>query len=118
MTFLSISLPISYEHFSGRREIHTSDLIRADVGNKDFQDDDPTKIHWEKFNMIGRFIDSISQCQNSCREINSREDMAQENKGYTDQEDPKVRDLLLFNKRYMLLDPEVCPPSLNDYVRF
>ncbi|KAJ3554551.1 hypothetical protein NM688_g3048 [Phlebia brevispora] len=89
-------------------EIHTSDLIRADVGNKDFQDDDTSKIHWEKFNMIGRFIDSIAQCQQACREINNREDIASENLGYTDQEDPKIRDLLLINRRNLLLDDEVC----------
>lgn len=94
------------------REIHTSDLIRADVGNKDFHDDDPTKIHWEKFNMIGRFIDTITQCQQACREISNREDIARENQGYVDQDDSKVRELLLLNrgtssKDPLLLDDEV-----------
>lgn len=89
------------------REIHTSDLIRADVGNKDFQDEDVTKVHWEKFNMIGRFIDSISQCQQACREINCREDSARENQGYTEEEDPRVRELLLLNRKNLLLDREV-----------
>ena len=94
------------------REIHTSDLIRADVGNKDFHDDDRTKIHWEKFNMIGRFIDSITQCQDACREISNRDDFARENLGYVDHEDPKVRDLLLLNRNSWLLDPEVCVARL------
>ncbi|KAK7694634.1 hypothetical protein QCA50_001821 [Cerrena zonata] len=47
-------------------EIHLSDLIRAHEGNPDFHDDDPAKIHWAKFNMMGRFIDTISQCQKAC----------------------------------------------------
>ncbi|CAL1695877.1 unnamed protein product [Somion occarium] len=49
-------------------EIHLSDLIRAHEGNCDFHDDDPAKIHWAKFNMMGRFIDTIAQCQRACRE--------------------------------------------------
>ncbi|KZT74642.1 ras GEF [Daedalea quercina L-15889] len=48
-------------------EIHLSDLIRAHEGNPDYQDDDPTKIHWAKFNMMARFIDVITQCQEGCR---------------------------------------------------
>ncbi|KAH9937673.1 ras guanine nucleotide exchange factor domain-containing protein [Fomitopsis serialis] len=48
-------------------EIHLSDLIRADEGNPDYQDDDPTKIHWAKFNMMARFVDVITQCQEGCR---------------------------------------------------
>ena len=50
-----------------RREIHLSDLIRAHEGNPDYQDDDPSKIHWAKFNMMARFIDVITQCQDGCR---------------------------------------------------
>lgn len=50
------------------REIHLSDLIRAHEGNPDFHDDDPAKIHWAKFNMMGRFIDTISQCQKACED--------------------------------------------------
>lgn len=49
-----------------RREIHLSDLIRAHEGNPDYQDD-PSKIHWAKFNMMARFIDVITQCQDGCR---------------------------------------------------
>ena len=49
------------------REIHLSDLIRAHEGNPDYQDDDPSKIHWAKFNMMARFIDVITQCQDGCR---------------------------------------------------
>ncbi|KAI0639385.1 ras GEF [Trametes polyzona] len=49
-------------------EIHLSDLIRAHEGNPDYHDDDPSKIHWAKFNMMARFIDTIVQCQKGCRE--------------------------------------------------
>ncbi|KAI0078895.1 ras GEF [Panus rudis PR-1116 ss-1] len=52
-------------------EIHLSDLIRAHEGNPDFHDDDPSKIHWAKFNMMGRFIDTIVSCQKACRDLNS-----------------------------------------------
>ncbi|KAJ3824976.1 ras guanine nucleotide exchange factor domain-containing protein [Lentinula raphanica] len=48
-------------------EVHMSDLIRAHEGNDDSKSDDPTKIHWGKFNMIGRFITSTTQCQAQCR---------------------------------------------------
>lgn len=52
------------------REIHGSDLIRAHEGNPDAHDDDPTKIHWAKFNMLGKFITITSQCQIQCRTSN------------------------------------------------
>ncbi|GLB36172.1 putative guanine nucleotide exchange factor for Ras-like small GTPases [Lyophyllum shimeji] len=48
-------------------EVHMSDLIRAHEGNGDFHASDPTKIHWGKFNMMGRFISSTAQCQAQCR---------------------------------------------------
>jgi hypothetical protein len=44
-----------------------SDLIRAHEANDDFKSGDPTKIHWGKFNMIGRFVTSTTQCQAQCR---------------------------------------------------
>ena len=47
-----------------------SDLIRAHEGNGDFRSSDPTKIHWGKFNMMGRFISSTAQCQARCRVAN------------------------------------------------
>lgn len=48
-------------------EIHTSDLRRAHEGNPDHKPDDPTKIHWAKFNMIGKFVGTTTQLQNNCR---------------------------------------------------
>jgi len=47
-------------------EVHMSDLIRAHEGNEDVNPSDPTKIHWGKFNMMGRFISSTNQCQAQC----------------------------------------------------
>lgn len=41
-----------------------SDLIRAHEANDDTK---AGKIHWGKFNMIGRFITSTTQCQAQCR---------------------------------------------------
>jgi hypothetical protein len=49
------------------REVHMSDLIRAHEANDDVNPTDPTKIHWGKFNMMGRFINSTTQCQAQCR---------------------------------------------------
>ncbi|KAL0571812.1 hypothetical protein V5O48_010142 [Marasmius crinis-equi] len=48
-------------------EVHMSDLIRAHEGNEDFNTSDRSKIHWGKFNMMGRFITSTTQCQAQCR---------------------------------------------------
>ncbi|TEB35021.1 ras GEF [Coprinellus micaceus] len=48
-------------------EVHLMDLVRANEGNLDFNEADPTKIHWGKFNMMGRFIDTTTQCQVQCR---------------------------------------------------
>jgi len=47
-----------------------SDLIRAHEGNGDSNDAYPSKIHWAKFNMMGRFIASTLQCQAQCRNCN------------------------------------------------
>jgi hypothetical protein len=49
------------------REVHMSDLIRAHEGNADFHAEHPEKIHWGKFNMMGRFISSTVQCQKQCK---------------------------------------------------
>ncbi|KAJ6519841.1 ras guanine nucleotide exchange factor domain-containing protein [Mycena sanguinolenta] len=48
-------------------EVHMSDLIRAHEANDDVNPSDATKIHWGKFNMMGRFINSTTQCQAQCR---------------------------------------------------
>lgn len=48
-------------------EVHMSDLIRAHEGNPSVNMDDPTKIHWGKFNMFGRFIQTTTHCQIQCQ---------------------------------------------------
>ncbi|KAF5374764.1 hypothetical protein D9758_000275 [Tetrapyrgos nigripes] len=48
-------------------EVHMSDLIRAHEANDDFHSSDRNKIHWAKFNMMGRFITSTTQCQAQCQ---------------------------------------------------
>ncbi|KAG6911950.1 hypothetical protein DXG01_000198 [Tephrocybe rancida] len=48
-------------------EVHMSDLIKAHEGNGDFHSSDPNKIHWGKFNMMGKFISSTVQCQAQCK---------------------------------------------------
>jgi hypothetical protein len=44
-----------------------SDLIRAHEGNAESNPDYPNKIHWGKFNMIGKFVHSTTLCQVQCR---------------------------------------------------
>ncbi|KAF9015183.1 ras guanine nucleotide exchange factor domain-containing protein [Cyathus striatus] len=51
-------------------EVHMSDLIRAHEGNEDFNPTDPSKIHWGKFNMMGRFIGTTTQFQAQCQNTN------------------------------------------------
>ena len=48
------------------REVHTSDLRRADEGNPDFKPDDPDKVNWAKFNMFGRFVATPVALQRRC----------------------------------------------------
>ncbi len=79
-------------------EIHLSDLIRAHEGNSDFHDDDPTHIHWEKWNMMGRFIDGITQCQQACREDRKYE---------APSNDPRAKDILLLDRASYLMDEDV-----------
>lgn len=55
------------ESVPGIREVHMSDLIRAHEGNAESNTDYPNKIHWGKFNMIGKFIHSTTLCQVQCR---------------------------------------------------
>lgn len=43
-----------------KREVHMSDLLRAQEGNADR---DGERIHWGKFNMMGKFVTTTSQCQ-------------------------------------------------------
>ena len=49
------------------REVHISDLIKAHEGNDDLNPAFPSKIHWGKFNMMGKFVTTTVQCQNQCR---------------------------------------------------
>jgi hypothetical protein len=44
-----------------------SDLIRAHEGNPNVNLDDPSKIHWGKFNMFGRLIQTTTHCQTQCQ---------------------------------------------------
>ncbi|KAJ4486179.1 ras guanine nucleotide exchange factor domain-containing protein [Lentinula aciculospora] len=90
-------------------EVHMSDLIRAHEANDDVKSDDPTKIHWGKFNMMGRFITSTTQCQAQCRSTTD----------YTFPERPYISNLL-FTK--YLMDDEmqksrIAPPD-SDYDEF
>ncbi|KAL7285299.1 hypothetical protein ACG7TL_000394 [Trametes sanguinea] len=92
-------------------EVHLSDLIRAHEGNPDYHDDDPTKIHWAKFNMMARFIDTIVQCQKGCREGGEYE-------RFPDREE--IRDLFLFEKEHYLMDEDMqrsrmALPDLDGY---
>jgi hypothetical protein len=82
------------------REVHMSDLIRANEGNGDFNDADPSKIHWGKFNMMGRFVDTTTQCQIQCSNSND----------YDFPERPAVAEL--FVKR-PVMSPEVSLPSVS-----
>ncbi|TFY71062.1 hypothetical protein EVG20_g1954 [Dentipellis fragilis] len=87
-------------------EVHLSDLIRAHEGNPDFNPNDPTKIHWAKFNMIGKFIHTTMQFQSQCK--NSSE--------YAFPERLHICDLLL---KECIMDPEtqrtrIAPPSDGD----
>ncbi|KAL5535574.1 hypothetical protein ACEPAF_3668 [Sanghuangporus sanghuang] len=47
-------------------EVHTSDLRRANEGNPDTKPDDPAKINWAKYTMMGRFIELITSIQDRC----------------------------------------------------
>jgi hypothetical protein len=82
------------------REVHLSDLIRAHVGNGDFHPEDPSKIHWAKFNMMGKFIHLVKQHQLRCR---NAED------GYSFEERSELRGIL----NVAVMDSEVslclCP---------
>ncbi len=42
-------------------------MIKSQEANKDFKEGDPTKIHWAKFSMMGRFVSITTQCQSQCR---------------------------------------------------
>ncbi|KAL0951160.1 hypothetical protein HGRIS_007892 [Hohenbuehelia grisea] len=48
-------------------EVHMNDLIRAHEGNKDSDSNDPTKIHWGKYHLVGRLVGTPTACQAQCR---------------------------------------------------
>ncbi|KAI8995615.1 ras GEF [Trametes punicea] len=79
-------------------EIHLSDLIRAHEGNPDYHDGDPNKIHWAKFNMMARFIDTIVECQKGCRESSGFE-------RFPDREE--LRKLFMFEQEHLLMDDDM-----------
>ncbi|KAI0322721.1 ras guanine nucleotide exchange factor domain-containing protein [Amylostereum chailletii] len=79
-------------------EVHLSDLIRAHEGNADVHGEDPSKIHWAKFNMMGKFIQATAQYQARCRS----------SPDYHFPERPAIRDLLM---KECLMDPEVRIPA-------
>jgi hypothetical protein len=77
------------------REVHLLDLIRAHEGNDDYNGDVPPKIHWAKYNMVGKFIAGTKQFQELCRSTGQ----------YNYPEQPHIRDLLL---KECVMDVEVC----------
>jgi hypothetical protein len=42
--------------------------VKTDGGNSDSHPDDPDKIHWGKYDVMGKIIAMLSQCQATCRE--------------------------------------------------
>lgn len=90
------------------REIHLSDLIRAHEGNTDYHDDDPTKIHWAKFNMMAKFIDVIAQCQEGCH--TTKEPAYSRPERYTPPE------YLLFDKSELIMDVDVSVDPSKNYL--
>jgi len=89
-------------------EVHLSDLIRAHVGNGDFHPEDPSKIHWAKFNLMGKFIHLVKQYQLRCR---NAED------GYSFEERPELRGIL----NIAIMDSEmqlsrIAPPSEGEEI--
>src|ERR1700722_2870697 len=74
-----------YNFSLSSREVHMADLIGAQEGNPDENPDDPTKIHWGKFNIMGKFISSITQFQAQCKDAPN----------YAFPERPNIQNLLL-----------------------
>jgi len=89
-------------------EVHLSDLIRAHVGNGDFHPNDSSKVHWAKFNMMGKFIHLVKQYQ-------LRSGSAEE--GYSFEERPELRDILnvVIMDSEMQLSRIAPPPDSDDY---
>lgn len=79
------------------REIHILDLIRSNEGNADYYNDDRSKIHWAKFNMMGRFVDAITSCQKRCGESHA----------YNFKQNPTVAAMIGLDKPDALMTREV-----------
>ena len=77
-------------------EVHLLDLIRAHEGNPDYNNVHPSRIHWAKFNMIGRFIAGTVQAQEQCRQSPE----------YIFEERPAINSLLVTD---CIMDLEVIP---------
>lgn len=75
-------------------------MVKTQESNRDHKEGDPTRIHWAKFSMMGRFVSITSQCQNQCRSSTD----------YNFPDRPHIRDL--FYKR-TVMSPEVCFVSLG-----
>ena len=48
------------------REVHLSDLRRADEGNPESKAGESSKINWAKYDMIGQFIAYLTTIQERC----------------------------------------------------
>lgn len=83
--------------------VHMSDLLKSQEGNRDVHDSDPRLIHWAKFSMISRFVDTVVECQDKIR----RE------RAYMFPTRPRVLELLLCDE---LMDSEVCRLKLKEFV--
>ncbi|KAF8591835.1 ras GEF [Ramaria rubella] len=48
-------------------EVHTFDMVRANESNPNYKLDDPNKIHWGKFTLMGRMITMLQSLQDKIR---------------------------------------------------
>ncbi|OCH96179.1 ras GEF [Obba rivulosa] len=91
-------------------EIHLSDLIRAHEGNPDCYDDDPSKIHWAKYNMMARFIDVVTDAQKACNESSDYDFPDTQERSHIrhwlNSSEEKLLDHDMQRQRLALLDPE------------
>ncbi|KAI9453994.1 ras GEF, partial [Russula earlei] len=92
-------------------EVHLSDLIRAHVGNGDFHPEDPSKIHWAKYNMMGKFVLLVKNYQIRCRN-------PEDGYCYSFEERPELREIL----NVPIMDSEMQqsriapPPDSDEYI--
>jgi hypothetical protein len=55
------------------REVHSSDILKAHTNNVNTDESDLSKIHWAKWNLIGKFIHELVQLQAKSRAAAARE---------------------------------------------